>query len=322
MFAEIQWTPSFNGGGGPRRRSIGGGFQLKTVGINLADRGQFIPPLVMDLPRPTTLYFGTFRLYRTTDNAESWTAISADLSKTGTGTITAIGVAPTDPRTVYVGLNDGNVQVTRDSGVTWTPIIAGLPTRAITEIVVDADDAAVAYLTNSGFGTPHVWRTTNAGATWTNISGDLMNVPVNALALIPRSRDLYIGTDLGMFRSTNGGQNWVPFQEGFPNVAVFGLTFNDRTRQLVAATHGRGMFAYNLPALVLRGDVDLDGKVTAADAQIVLMAAVGLPLPSGAFAFPNGDANCDGLTSVLDAQIILSFVVGQPTSQFCVNTVK
>ena len=77
-------------------------------------------------------------------------------------------------------------------------------------------------------------------------------------------------------------------------MAVFSLTFNDRTRQLVAATHGRGMFAYSMPALVLRGDVDNDGKVTAADAQLVLMAAVGLPLPVGQFAFPNGDANCDG----------------------------
>jgi hypothetical protein len=322
MFAEIQWTPTGGGGGGPRRRSLGGGYQLKTAGIDLTDRGQFIPPLVMDLPRPTTLYFGTFRLYRTTDNAESWTPISPDLSRSGAGTITAIGLAPSDPRTVYVGLNDGNVQVTRDSGVTWTPVIAGLPTRAITEIIVDAEDAATAYLTNSGFGTPHVWRTTDAGTTWTNISGDLPNVPVNALVVIPGSRELFLGTDLGMFRSTNGGQTWLPFQTGFPNAAVFSLTFNDRSRQIVAATHGRGMFRYELPPPMLRGDVDLDGKVTAADAQIVLMAAVGLPLPSGAFAFPNGDANCDGLTSVLDAQIILSFVVGQPTSQFCVNTVK
>ena len=130
------------------------------------------------------------------------------------------------------------------------------------------------------------------------------------------------GSDLGVFRSTNGGTSWVPFMEGFPNVAVFSLVFNDRTRQLVAATHGRGMFSYMLPALVLRGDVDLDGKVTAADAQLVLMAAVGLSIPAGLFAFPAGDANCDGVTNALDAQIILSFVVGQGTSQFCVNTVR
>ena len=320
MFGTIQWSNSV--GAGPRRRGQSGGFQIKNSGIATTDRAQFIPPLVMDLANPTTLYFGTQRIYRTTDDAETWVPISTDLSKTGAGTVTAIGVAPNDQKTLYVGLSDGNVKVTRDSGLTWNTIIGGLPNRVVTEIIVDHEDPQAAYLTMSGFGTPHVWRTIDAGATWTNISGDLPNIPVNALALIPRSRDLYVGTDLGMFRSTNGGQSWVPFQEGFPNVAVFSLVFNDRTRQLIAATHGRGMFSYALPALVLRGDVDNDGKVTAADAQLVLMAAVGLPIPGGLFAFPNGDANCDGLTSALDAQIILSFVVGQPTGQFCVNTIR
>jgi hypothetical protein len=323
MFGEVQWqSGSSSSSNGPRRRAGLGGFQLKNIGITLTDRAQFIPPYVMDRSNPATLYFGTFRIFRTTDNAESWSAMSPDLSRTGTGTVTAIGYSPSDQKTLYVGMNDGNVSVTRDSGATWNVIVAGLPQRAVTEIIVDEADPSIAYLTMSGFGTPHVWRTVNGGAAWTNISGDLPNIPVNALALIPRSKDLFIGTDLGMFRSVNGGQNWLPFQAGFPNVAVFGLTFTDRTRQLVAATHGRGMFAYSLPALVLRGDVDNDGKVTAADAQLVLMAAVGLPLPAGQFAFPNGDANCDGVTTALDAQIILSFVVGTSTSQFCVNTVK
>jgi len=324
MFGEIEWLGGSNAVvNGPRRRDpVTGTYRLKNAGIDLTDRALFIPPYVMDQSNPFTLYFGTYRVYRTTDNAETWTPISPDLSKTGSGRISAIGWAPTDARTLYVGLSDGNVQVTRDSGVTWNPITAGLPNRAITEIVVDESDPATAYLTNSGFGTPHVWRTSDGGLTWTNISGDLPNVPVNALVLVPRTKELYIGTDLGVFRSTNGGASWVPFVEGFPNVAVFALAFNDRTRKLVAATHGRGMFQYSLPALVLRGDVDGDGKITAADAQLVLMATVGLPVPAGAFAFPNGDVNCDGVTTALDAQIILSFLVGQPTNQFCVNTIK
>jgi hypothetical protein len=323
VFGEVQWQSGSSATqNGPRRRTGVGGFQLKNFGITLTDRAQFIPPYVMDRSNPSTLYFGTFRIFRTTDNAESWSAMSPDLSRTGTGTVTAIGYSPSDQKTLYAGMNDGNVSVTRDSGATWNTISSGLPQRSVTEIIVDEADPTIAYLTVSGFGLPHVWRTTNGGAAWTNISGDLPNIPVNALALIPRSKDLFIGTDLGMFRSDNGGQNWLPFQSGFPNVAVFGLSFNDRTRQLVAATHGRGMFAYSLPALVLRGDVDGDGKVTAADALLVLKAAVGLPLDANQFAFPNGDANCDGVTTALDAQIILAFVAGQSTSQFCVNTVK
>jgi photosystem II stability/assembly factor-like uncharacterized protein len=323
MFGELEWLGgATSGGNGPRRADTpGGNFRVKNAGINTDDRAQFIPPYEMDQTNPLTLYFGTFRIYRTTDNAETWSPISPDLSKTGTGTVTTIGLSQTDAKTVYVGMNDGNVQVTRDSGLTWTPITSGLPTRSITQIVVDDVDPSTAYLTNSGFGTPHVWRTTD-GTTWTSISGDLPNVPVNAVVVLPRTKELYIGTDIGMFRSTNGGTNWVPFMEGFPNVAVFALAFNDHTRKLVAATHGRGMFQYSLPALVLRGDVDGDGKITAADAQLVLMATVGLPLPGGVFAFPTGDVNCDGVTNALDAQIILSFLVGQPTSQFCINTIR
>ena len=280
MFGEIEWLAgSSASGNGPRRAdSPGSFFRVKNTGIDVSDRAQFIPPYVLDPSNPLTLYFGTYRLYRTIDNGETWSAISPDLSKTGTGTVTAIGVSATDSKTIYVGMNEGNVKVTRDSGVTWTTAITGLPNRAITQIIVDETDPATAYLTNSGFGVPHVWRTTTAGASWTNISGDLPNVPVNTLVLIPRSKDLYIGTDLGVFRSINTGTSWVPFMEGFPNVAVFSLVFNDRTRKLVAATHGRGIFQYSLPALVLRGDVDGDGKITAADAQLVLMATVGLPL--------------------------------------------
>jgi photosystem II stability/assembly factor-like uncharacterized protein len=324
MFGELEWlTGSSAGGNGPRRADAPGAvFRVKNTGINTADRAQFIPPYVIDPMNPFTLYFGTYRVYRTTDNAESWATMSPDLSKTGTGTITTIGVSPTDATVLYAGLNDGNVAVTRDSGATWSTIATGLPNRAITQIVVDEVDPKTAYLTNSGFGAPHVWRTTDGGATWTNISGDLPNVPVNAIALLPRTKDLYVGTDLGVFRSTNGGAAWVPFMEGFPNVAVFALAFNDRTRKLVAATHGRGMFQYSMPALVLRGDVDGDGKITAADAQLILMATIGLPLPRGMFAYPSGDVNCDGLTNALDAQIILSYLVGQNTSQFCINTIR
>ena len=324
MFGELEWLPAPNqGGNGPRRADAPGAFfRNKNTGIDVTDRAQFIPPYVMDPTNPLTLYFGTYRIFRTIDNGETWAAMSPDLSKTGTGTVTAIGVSATDPKVLYAGMNDGNVKVTRDSGATWTTINAGLPNRVITQIIVDEVDPATAYLTNSGFGMPHVWRTTDGGTTWSNISGDLPNVPVSTLVLIPRSKDLYIGTDVGVFRSTNGGAAWVPFMEGFPNVAVFGLAFNDRTRKLVAATHGRGMFQYSLPALVLRGDVDGDGKITAADAQLVLMATVGLSLPAGVFAFPSGDANCDGVTNALDAQIILSFLVGQNTSQFCINTIR
>lgn len=241
-YAETQWSAGSNFSG-PRKRSGNGFFSdLKVSGINLNDRASFIPPFVMHPTEPELLYFGTFRVYRSVDGAESWSAISPDLSRSG-GSISAIGPAPSDPQTIYAGTNDGSLRITTDGGANWTVRTTGLPVRAVTDIAVDASDPRIAVLSVSGFGTGHVFRTVNGGASWTDISGDLPDVPVNAVLSHPALGDeLYVGTDLGNFRSVSGGTAWAPFNTGFPNVAVFDLAFSPGTGTIVAATHGRGMF--------------------------------------------------------------------------------
>ncbi|MGH7554871.1 MAG: Ig-like domain-containing protein, partial [Longimicrobiales bacterium] len=203
----------------------------------------FIPPLVIDRTDPKVLYFGTYRLYRTNDQADLWTPISPDLSRTGSGSISTIAPAESNPAIVYVGTNDGHVQLTTDAGANWSIRSTGLPNRVITDIAVSAVDASIAIATLSGFGTGHVFRTTDSGVSWQNISGDLPDVPVNAVLHESSPRPaIYIGTDLGMFRSLDTGRTWVPFNDGFPNVAVFDLAYSRATGMIVAATHGRGMF--------------------------------------------------------------------------------
>lgn len=244
-YAETQWTPNSNFSG-PRRRDAPGMFsELKVSGINLGDRALFIPPLVMDRSDPHVLYFGTFRLYRTSDRGEAWSPISDALSRTATGSISAIAPAAADARTVYVGTSDGHLFVTVDGGASWTLRNSGLPDRYVTDITVDARNQANVIASVSGFGTGHVFRTTNAGLSWQNISGDLPDLPVNAVLIDPSLGELiYIGTDLGVFRSHDGGETWIPFNDGMPNVAVFDLTYSPASGLLVAATHGRGMFGY------------------------------------------------------------------------------
>jgi photosystem II stability/assembly factor-like uncharacterized protein len=243
-WAETQWSPN-SGFSGPRLRIGAAGFGPPMVtGINTAEPALFIPPLVMDPVNPDILYFGTIRLYRTTNSGNLWTSLTNDLSK-GTGRVSSIAPAPSDPSVVYVGTNDGNVHVTRDSGATFTLRITGLPNRAVTDIAVDGDDAATATLTMSGFGTGHVFRTTDYGVTWSDASGNLPDLPVNAALTHPGlGTDLYVGTDLGIFRSTNSGGSWTPFNPGLPNVAVFDLIYSSTTGIAVAATHGRGVFAF------------------------------------------------------------------------------
>ncbi len=317
-WAETYWQVN-TGFSGPRRRDSGGDFVLKVKGITLSDPALFIPPLAMDPVNPQVLYFGTFRLYRTTDNGESWSQISPDLSQ-----ISAIAVAASNPQTIYVGNWLGTVAVTADGGASWTSVNVG-GGYSVTDIAADATDPQRAYVTLSGFTLNqgrHVFRTLDRGVSWQDISSNLVDIPVSAILRLPGSGELYIGTDLGIFHSTDDGTTWEPSTTGLPNVAVLDLVYQGATQTIVAATHGRGVFVHAVQGGVLRGDVSLDGGVSPVDAQGILAGAVGLPVPTGWVVSPNGDANCDGQVTALDAQIVLSYVVGLPTSQFCVGTVR
>lgn len=242
-YGETQWTTN-SGFAGPRR-SDGGSFQRKVTGIDESDRALFIPPIVMDPVDSRTLYFGTFRIYKTTDRAETWTPISSDI--TAGGRISAIAPAATNRGVIYTGASDGTVRRTNDSGGVWSLITQGLPVRHIKDIAVDRADWQTAYLVVSGFGTGHVFRTTNAGATWQDGSGNLPDIPVNAVVADPTDRGTaIIGTDLGVFITSDTGATWTPLTNGMPNVAVFDIAYNVNTGVLIAGTHGRGMFSLQL----------------------------------------------------------------------------
>lgn len=248
-YAETQWSAG-SGYSGPRRRtSPNFGFSLATAGIGLGDNALFIPPIAIDPVHPSFLYFGTSNLYRTRNGGDLWTMFGSGLFSRG-GNVSAIGVAPSDTNVVYAGSNHGDLAVTTDGGATWRPITTGLPARYITSIIVNRANPAIAYLTLSGFGTGHVWRTTNTGASWTDISANVPNIPVNGFALVPGG-EFVIGTDLGVFRSTDAGGSWSAASTGLPNVAVFDVKYNLATTTLAAATHGRGVWTATLtPTLV------------------------------------------------------------------------
>lgn len=326
-FAETQWTAG-SSFGGPRRRDPGGSnFSLKVNGINTGDRGLFIPPIAMDPLRPRIVFFGTLNLYRSGNSGDLWTNIGASLVN-GSGSIASIGVAASDTLTIYTGSSDGRLSYTNDMGATWStaPGIAG---SAVSDIAVDPRDARTAIAVQSGFNASNkVWRTTNGGTSWTNLTLDLPNVPVLAVVLEPGSRDITIGTDLGVFTLRSGSNSWVPVLNGLPNVAVYDLVFDAPRSRLIAATHGRGMFSLDVTITALRGDVagpgntPPDGVLGVLDAQVILAMVVGNSPPAGSQRYPNGDANCDGQVTALDAMIVLRRVAGLSDPGVCVGTVK
>jgi photosystem II stability/assembly factor-like uncharacterized protein len=219
-------------------------------------------PVVMDPHTPTVLYYGTDRVYKTTNGAGNWTSISPSLT---TRYITTIGVAKSDPNVVYAGSRTGTVYVTNNSGGSWTSISMGLPNCWITRLTVDPLDAGICLATVSGwvpFGdkTPHVFRTVNYGTSWTDISSNLPNAPVNDIILDPLNRNtLYVGTDVGVYQSRNAGVTWSPLGTGMPITCVHDLEMNSATRQMIAATHGRSMYKTTLSCCIGRtGNVDCD----------------------------------------------------------------
>lgn len=244
-YAEWQW--------GNINKSTNGGasFFFAGNGISRSDRFCWCTPFAMDPNDHRRLYLGSHRLYRTTNAAGSWTAISGDLTDgedaLGAGVITTIGVTAASSSVVYVGTADANVWVTQNGGTTWSNCSAGLPERWVTRVTPDPHDASVAYVTLSGYQiaewTPHIYRTDDYGVTWTPISGDLPDAPVNDLIIDPTNGStLYIATDFGVFYTVNLGSTWVPLGDGMPMQPVLDLDFNQPTRQIVAATHGRSMY--------------------------------------------------------------------------------
>jgi hypothetical protein len=162
-------------------------------------------------------------------------------------------VSPTNANAILVGTDDANVWITTNGGGTWTRVDkAPIPQRWITRVAFDPHQDSVAYVTVSGYRwdeyQPHVLRTSDHGATWSDISGNLPEAPVNDLVPDPLASDiLYVGTDFGAYRTTNGGATWEPLGTGLPNVVVTDLELHAATRTLVAGTFGRSQWTIPLP---------------------------------------------------------------------------
>lgn len=318
QWGETQWSVSSNTVGNLFRRDFAG-TQRRSNGIATTDRAQFIPPLVMDPVNPAKLYFGTFRLYRTVNEGLQWLPITGDLTL-GTGTITSIAVSPADTNTIYVGTNDGRALVTRDGGVTLV-YATGLPARSVTRVAPHPTDPLRALITVSGFGTPHVFETTDAFATVVkNISGNLIDAPANVALYIPSANATLVGTDVGVFQTVDN-VTWTPGPTGLPNTIIHDLVYQPAIHLLVAGTYGRGMFAYDVggSSAVLRGDTNGDGKIDAFDALLIQQTLVG-SAPSSTAVYPRGDANCNGNIDAADLVLVLRTAVGLSTGTACVGS--
>ena len=271
IYAEYQY-------GGLGKSTNGGySFSSATTGINSNDRRNWMVPVVMDPNNHNTLYYGTYRLYRTTNGAGYWSAISPDLSNgpysggLNFGTITTIAVAPTNSSVIYAGTDDSNVWVTTNTGGNWTKISNALPNRWVTRVAVHPLDENIALVTYSGYKyndyIGYIYKTTDKGQSWTDITHNLPQAPCNVVVIDPDYPEVYyVGTDVGVYVSLDGGLNWQMLGSNLPNSVVMDLVFHQPTRTLIAATHGRSMHKIDVTDITRLPDYS--GRTVANDFQL------------------------------------------------------
>ena len=241
------------------RKSTNGGssFTSATSGLtdaNNSTNAPFIGAFLLCPANPSIMIAGSNNIWRSTNGASSWSSNSPDPLVPGgsgkTAQFNALAFAPSDSacNTYFVGSKGGKLYRTAVGGGTstanWSDITGTLPARGIQDIAVHPTNANIVYVTLTGWGGGHVFKTTNALAstpTWTDVSASLPDAPVNAVLLDPTDSNLvYAGSDVGIFRSTDAGATWSIFMNGMPNAPVFDLVANSATNSVVAFTHGRG----------------------------------------------------------------------------------
>ena len=222
---------------------------------------------------PTTIYYGSQFLHKSNDGGKSWTIISPDLTTNDTSkikahlsggltydvtgaenhcTIIAISASPKKKGVIWVGTDDGNVQVTRDGGSTWTNVsknLTGVPAGSwVPQVHASVYNEGEAYAVVNNYRrndwTPWIFRTRDFGKTWERLVDD-KKVNGYALSFIQdpvEPKLMFAGTEFGLYVSIDEGKNWTKWTNGYPTVSTYDLAIHPREHDLVIATFGRALW--------------------------------------------------------------------------------
>jgi len=230
-------------------------------------------PIEMSNHNPDILYFGSQKLNRSMDKGKTWTTISPDLTKdlpngnVPYSTLTTISESPLDFGVIWVGTDDGNIQVTKDGGKTWNLVSENLPKqRWVSEVQASPHNQSTAYVSLNGYRydefKTYVYKTTNYGKTWKSVKGNLPEDVTNIINQDPvKPSILYAGLDHGTYVSFNDGDQWH-LVNGIPNVASYDMVVHPREHELVVGTHGRSVYVMDVKPLHAISD-NRDEKVLA-----------------------------------------------------------
>ncbi len=271
-------------------------------------------PIAVSPHKPDRLYVGSQFLHRSEDMGDSWEKISPDLTtndpskqdQASSGglsvdnsgaenhtTIFTIAESPLNENIIWVGTDDGNVQITRDGGKTWTNTvanIAGLPANTwVYHIEASVHNEGTAYAVFDGHTqndmTPYVYKTSDYGQTWKSITTDQIEGFARNIQEDYVNEDLlFLGTEFGLFITIDGGENWSRFTNNMPATAVHFIDLHKTTHDLVMGTHGRGVIIID-DISPLR---ELSQEVLAKDVHFFKTQPTTMWEESSFFSFTNG----------------------------------
>ena len=256
------------------------------------------------------IYFGAQHLLKSTDKGDSWEIISPDLTTNdpekqkqpmsggltldGSGaenytTILTIAPSSLQQGVIWVGTDDGNVQLTRDAGTSWTDVTKNMKIPAggwVHQITASTHNAGEAFATvnyyrNNNDWTPYLMRTTDYGKTWKNIANP-NQIYGYALAFAQdpvQPRLMFLGSEFGLYVSFDGGANWQVWTHGFPYASAMDLAIHPREHDLVIGTFGRAVWILDdirpLRALATQGAVLLNSGLEVFEAPLAYLAFIG-----------------------------------------------
>jgi photosystem II stability/assembly factor-like uncharacterized protein len=245
--------------------------QPRAVKGDLKLRFNWNAPMEVSAKQTDRFYMGSQFLHKSEDMGKTWTKISPDLttndpiklnqensgglSKDNSGaenhcTIFTIAESPVNEKVIWVGTDDGNVQVTKDGGKTWTNVTLNIPNLPKNtwcyHIEASVFGEGNAYAVFEGHAkndyTPYTYKTTDYGKTWKSIiTADVDGFVRNIQEDFTNENLLFLGTEKGLYITIDGGNNWSHFTNNMPSVAIHYMELNKKTNDLVMATHGRGI---------------------------------------------------------------------------------
>ena len=242
------------------------------------ERFNWDAPILVSPHNPTRLYFASYRVWKSDNRGDDWTAISTDLTRneerlnlpimgrqqswdnpwdvlamSNYNTITSLAESPLQEGLIYAGTDDGILQVTEDGGNSWRKVmlgnIKGVPNRAfVNDVRADLYDANTVYLVldnhKEGDYKPYLLKSRDRGRTWSFMNGDLPKKLITWRIVQDHVKPglLFAATEYGVYFSSNGGVNWMELDGGLPTISFRDITIQRRENDLVAASFGRGFY--------------------------------------------------------------------------------